>query len=301
MITARRTAEFLLLSTSLAAMMVLSGCGKDSSDIQELGQQVGDVMASIDEAGGSGGSLAMSEMGHRAVFARLAPADVRESWIDELIAPTAYALGCHSSSTFSSCTNNQIVRTFGGCNIGSVQLDGTVSLTWSDASVDNTCQLAAVGHSITRVPSFTLTGRRGATLTVSKTGTVGQRVTVTGVNQFEFTNDGIRRVFASGGTTLMDFSTETTSAIQVTGQSRVNRILNGGNLRVTNNQSGVSCDFTPSDVRWNLNCNCPISGSWSASCSDGRSATLTMTGCGKASLSLGDESESFEFDRCYGI
>jgi hypothetical protein len=278
-----------------------SGCGQDDVDIQEVGQQVGDVMASIDESGGSAGSLAYSEIGYRATFARLAPGELRDSWLSELWAPNAYATGCSSGGTWSACASNVITRTFGGCTIGGASLSGTVKLTFTDAVVDSTCSLAANGHSVARVPEFTLTGRRGATLKVEKTGTVGQVVTRT-ASGFSFTNDGIRRVFTGAdGSPLFDFTTTTTEAITVSGQSRANRILNGGVLRVTNNANNTTCDFVPSDVRWNINCNCANQGTWTATCSDGKQATLSITGCGKGRVKLDEEEEDFEFDRCYGI
>jgi hypothetical protein len=289
--------SFAALSLVATIALVTSGCGRDNSaDIQELGQQVGDVMASIDEGGGSDGGFAMLELSGQSMFARLSPSDVSDSWLFS----NAYAVGCSDSSTWGACSGNVITRTFGGCSIGLASLTGTVSLTWANGA--SGCALSGIGQTVTRVPNFTLTGRRGATLTVSKTGSVGQRLTVNGVNQAAFSNDGIRRTFTSpAGATLFDFSTQTTSDITVSGLTRSTRVVSGGALRVTNHASSVTCDFVPSSVSWSANCNCAVSGSWSASCSDGKLAVLTITGCGRATLELGDDTESFSFDRCYGF
>ncbi len=297
--------NFALTLTGILALLATQGCGKsdENTDIEEAGQQLGDVMASIDESGGSSGSLAQLEWDSRKVFARHAPGDLVDSgWLDAFL-PRAHAATCYGSSTFSSCSSNAITRTFGGCTIGSATFSGTVELTWSDASVDNTCQMAASGHSVTRVPNFTVTGRRGATLSVSKTGSVGQRITRgASAGSFTFSNDGIRRVFTgAGGATLFDYTTSTTSDITVTGASRASRVLNGGTLRVANNLNGVSCDLSPSSVSWTSSCNCPSSGSWSGSCSDGNSFSISITGCGSANLTLGEESSSVLFDRCHAI
>jgi hypothetical protein len=288
-----------------AGLAALSGgsCGKkddesSSTDIQETGQQVGDVMASIDESGGGSGSYALLEDSARRTYARLAPGELRAPWS---LVPEAQAATC-GISTFSGCVSNVNTRTFGGCTIGAATFNGTVTLTFSDAATDNTCLLTANGHSITRDPNFTVTGRRGATLTVAKTGTNGQKIERASAGVFSFTNDGIRRYFTTGGgSTLFDFTTQTTSAITVTGASRSGRTLSGGTLRVTNNLTNTSCDFVPSSVTWDATCNCPTSGSWSATCSDGKSATLSITGCGTATLTMGSESEDFTFDRCVGV
>lgn len=279
----------------------LSGCNKSSTDIQETGQQVGDVMASIDESGGSGGSLGRTEDGAR-LFQRLESQGIL-SLLEENLFPSAYATACGLTSTFGSCSSNVIVRTFGGCTIGAATLSGTVTLTWGGSS--SSCAMAAATDTVTRVPAFTLTGRRGATLTVSKTGSVGQRLTWDsgkGASKvFSFTNDGIRRVFTAAGSTLFDFTTQTTSAITVTGTNRSNRVLSGGSLRVTNNLNSVTCDYAPTSVAWTSTCTCAASGSWSGSCSDGKTSTITLTGCGTATLAIGSDSEDLTFDRCYGV
>jgi hypothetical protein len=279
------------------AVVVGTGCG---SGVSETGQQIGDVMASIDESGGSGGGFALLDASRR-TYARLAPPELHGGGWASFLLPAAEATSCALASTFSSCASNVITRTFDGCTVGGATFNGTVTLTFADATVDNTCLPAAVGHSITRVPNFTVTGRRGATLEVTKTASAGQVITVVNGTTFTFTNDGIRRVFTTGsGTSLFDFTTKTTSGITVTGVARAGRTLSGGTLRVTNNLTGVSCDYSPTNVSWTSTCNCPTSGSWSGSCSDGKTTSLNITGCGAASITVGSETDSVTFDRCYG-
>ena len=282
--------------------LMLVGCNSESADIQETGQQLGDVMASIDESGGSAGSFALLDSSRR-TYARVAPAELRGSWLATLLLPkSAYAWGCASSHTFGSCTNNVITRTFDECVIGTTRTTGTVTLTYADGAVDNTCQMTAPGHSVTRVPAFTVTGRRGATLTVSKSGEKGQVITRGEGDTYSFSNDGIRRAFVTAsGSTLFDFTTQTLSPITVTGTERANRVLTGGSLRVTNNLTGVTCDYTPTQVSWTEGCNCPTSGSWAGKCSDGKATSLAITGCGNGNLKVGEAGEAFTFDRCYEI
>lgn len=292
------------VTVSFLAILVGTGlwfasCGQ-STDIEETGQQVGDVMASIDEQGGSVGTLTQLD-GVRKTFRRLSPNDVEDTLFEKVFAPSAYAVSC-SGYGFGSCSSNVVTRTFGGCTVGAATFSGTVTFTWGGASA--ACTLTAANDTITRVPSFTVTGRRGATLTVSKSGSVGQRITWssgTGTSKvFSFSNDGIRRVFAdSAGTTTFDYTTATTSAITVTGTSRSNRVLSGGSLRVTDNLTGGTCDFVPTAVTWNAStCNCPVSGSWAGTCSDGSSNSLTLTGCGTGTLVIGSSSQDITFDRC---
>ena len=308
-----------LIKGSMALLVALSvGCSKKSDSTSttsattasETAQQVGDSMASVDEFGGSGGSMTYMESEKR-IFARVAghealsPIASQASFVS-LLVPQAQATSCILANTWGSCTTtggaDKIVRTFGGCTIGGATLDGTVTLTFTDAAVNSTCAMAASGHSITRDPNFTITAANGATYTVSKTGTEGQKV-VRGASagNYTFSNDGIRRVIASGGTTLFDMTTQTTSAITVTGASRSGRVMTGGSLRTTNNLTSVTCDFVPTAVTWVSSCNCPTSGEWAATCSDGKSGEIEITGCGTGTITLGTTSESVTFDRCYGI
>jgi hypothetical protein len=208
--------------------------------------------------------------------------------------PESYAASC-GIGTFGSCTGSAVTRTFSGCSIGSATLDGTVTLTFAQAD----CKVDATNETVTRVPAFTITGRRGATLTVSKSGSVGQTITKT-AGGYSFANDGIRRVF-DGALTSFDFTTTTTTALTFTGGTRATRVLTGGTLRVTNNSANTYCDFTPSSVTWTSTCSCATSGSWGGTCSDGKTSTLTITGCGTGTLTVGSDSSSVTLDRCYGI
>jgi len=287
------------------------GCApeEEALDIAEPAQQIADVMASIDESGGSAGSLAFGQMkvSHERMYARLAG---DESLVDRVLAkvlPSANASLCSSPSLFSSCSSNLITRDFGGCSIGfsGITISGNVTLTWDDALVNNTCLMASSGHSVTRDPNFIISGRRGATLTVSKSGSVGQRVTYNGGSVFTFTNDGIRRVFSGALGATFDYTTSTTgSGLTVTGSARNGRVLSstgGAALRVLNNNTGVSCNYVPASVTWTDTCNCAVSGSWAGSCSDGRSPSLRINSCGKGTFSNGTENVDVSFDRCYSI
>lgn len=275
------------------------GCQQIESTTEntEMAQQIGDLMASADEAGGSDGTLSWMEPDWRAIRS------VREkpifSW--SFLSQPAFAASCSSATTFGSCSNNTITRDFNGCTIGTAKLSGLVTLTWGGSAAN--CLMVANGDSITRSPNFMVTGGTDATLRVSKTGTYGQKITRVTASTFTMTSDGIRRLFTSqNGETVYDFTSETTSALSISGTSRSNRTLENGTLRVTNNTNHGYCDFTPSAVAWVATCNCPSQGKWVAVCSDGQSARLTLTGCGRAALTVGSaDSESITFDRCYGI
>lgn len=311
----RKPSKSLVLVTLL--VVGAPGCGhvgdesSSSNYTAEIAQQTGDVMASIDETGGSTGSLALldgEERGARRALARLEPPSLGEpsklarDWLDALV-PSAQAVTCATASTWGSCSSNVVTRTFGSCTIGTAVFSGTVTLTWSDAAVDGTCQMTANGHTVTRVPAFSASGRSGGTLTVSKTGTNGQVVTRTGVGTYLFSNDGIRRVFTSArGLTLADYTTTTTTSLSISGASRAGRVVSGGSLRVTNNLTGVYCDYAPSSLTWVATCNCPTSGTWTGTCSDSKTSTLTITGCGSAQLAhTGIGTVTVSLDRCYSI
>ena len=298
----------------LLCVTLVFGCRKNSDDasaeIEETAQQVGDVMASIDEAGGSTGNIASLQNSIQKTFERYAPEEIpHPSMVASIVLPKAEAAGCFtvpagtSYTACSSATNGAITKTFNNCAIGTASLSGDVTFVWTATGTQ--CAIDSLNEQVERKPNFVLTGRRGATLTVSTPGPTGQIIKLTnlnggGVNRvFEFTNGGIKRKFTAGGNTLFDNTTTTNSAITITGSNRTNRVLTGGSLRVANNLTNVTCDYVPTNVTWaGTTCNCPTSGSWSGTCSSGKSTTLNITGCGTASYTEGSDTVNVVFDRC---
>lgn len=293
---------------AFVGLLTLTGCfgGPDLSDtpdatIEETAQPIGDVVASIDEVGGSSGAIATFD-GRAAekLFARRLPRDGFR--VGDFLIPSAEATSCALASTFSACSAHTITRTFGGCTVGGATFSGTVAFDWTHLAASDTCDIAYSGDSVSRKPNFSVSGRHGAVLTVSTAGTDGQvlaLVSGAGMNRvFSLSSDGIRRVFTVSGTTLYDFTSETTSDLTVTGSNRGNRVLSGGVLRVTNNSTGVTCDYVPSSVAWTSNCNCPTTGTWTGTCSNGLNASLQHTGCGAAVYTLGSTTIDLSLDRC---
>ncbi|MGZ3691078.1 MAG: hypothetical protein ACXVAX_06230 [Pseudobdellovibrio sp.] len=291
----------------LIACLFFFGCkneNKSSNDtVEETAQQVGDVMASIDEAGGSTGSISRLDTSIQKTFARYSPHDIENpNPLTAFFIPKAEATSCAAGAGgFGSCNANIKHRTFGGCTVGSAVMSGDVTLTWGGSSAN--CTLGTnPGNTITRVPSYSVTGLHDAVLSVSKTGTVGQRLTLTGSSPmtFLFTNDGIKRKFTtSNNTVIFDQTSSVTSAMTITGADRNSRVLSGGSLRVTDNLNSTTCDFSPTNVTWNTaSCNCPTQGSWSGTCSDGSTTTLQITGCGTATFTKDSTTTNVSFDRC---
>jgi hypothetical protein len=294
----------------LLCVTLVFGCRRNSDDasaeIEETAQQIGDVMASVDEAGDSSGNIASLENSMQKTFERHAPEEIpHPSMVASIVIPKAEAASCFTSgATYSSCsssTDGTRVRTFNNCSIGTASLSGDVTFVWSGGA--SNCRISAASQQVERKPNFILTGRRGATLTVSTPGANGQVLAYqsgTAANRvFQFTNGGIKRKFTAGGNTLFDNTTTTTSAITITGSDRNNRVMNGGTLRVTNNLTSVTCDYTPTNVTWaGTSCNCPTSGSWSGTCSNGRTTTLNITGCGMGTYTEGSDTITVAFDRC---
>lgn len=291
--------------------LIFTSCKKTATtavDIEETAQQIGDVMASVDENGGSTGNIAGLEKSIYKTFAKNSPSDIHNNNVlTSLILPKAEAVSCLlGSAGFGTCNTSlrTKVRTFSNCSIGLVTLNGDVTFTWDNTGTNCSLGTSATNGTITRDPDFTVTGRRGATLTVTKTGTFGQMVTVTNLTPltFSFSNDGINRKFTSPGSdVLFDYTSTTTSNITVTGGTRSGRVMTGGTLRVTNNLSSVTCDFSPTNVTWgSANCNCPTQGSWAGTCSDGKVTSLDITGCGTATYTEDTDEQDVVFDRCDG-
>ncbi len=132
----------------------------------------------------------------------------------------------------------------------------------------------------------------------------GQTVTRTS-SGFDYSVGGMKRVLKdSDGETIADIETRTLSTISVTGTSRSNRVMNGGQLEIKNLTRGTTAVLTPSNLTWASTCNCAVSGSLSGSTSGDESFddfTITITGCGTANVSSGGKSEDVEFDRCTGV
>ncbi|MFZ3231916.1 MAG: hypothetical protein WA160_17040 [Pseudobdellovibrio sp.] len=304
--------KYLLLAL---ISFIFAGCGGKSADdttttdLGETAQQIGDVMASIDEIGGTTGSIAYNENTFEKTFARLAPEsnhETNKSNLFKFFQPDAQATAVACSTVdFGLCSSSAKTRTFSGCTVGSATFSGTVNLAWTGTS-SSICNLANASDTITRIPNFTVTGRRGATLAVTKTGTFGQKLTWSsgsGSNKiFALRNDGINRKFTStAATVLFDQTTTTSTDLIISGNLRTGRTITAGTLRVTNNLTGQTCDYIPSNVTWTASCNCPTSGTWNGSCVTsgvGTTSTVTITGCGAGSYTEGTTTSTLAFDRC---
>jgi len=287
------------LGLILASSLFLFSCGSASDTINstdEMSQQVGDTMSAIDSSGGSSGALAFMKMSPE-FWQKHFPG--QKSLIDRLI-PAAYADSCRAAGTFGSCTENVVTRTFDNCSIGTGIFSGTVTFDFHDAAIDDTCKMASSGDSVSRDPEFTITGLHGGIFSVTKTGTVGQKVTKTGDSSYEFSNDGIQRIFKNAkGTTVTDFTAKTTENLGITGTVRKSRVVDGGTLEVTNNLTSVTCSITPNSVTYDSTCNCAVSGSWAGTCTDADAVDVEITACGKATITKGSNVRNLTFDRCY--
>jgi hypothetical protein len=300
---ALRLIGILGLTFSLVSCGTKKDDTTDGTELTETAQQVGDIMASIDEIGGASGNIARLDTSIRNTFARYAPQELDEKKLAQLFLPEAIADSC-SGAGFAACVGTTVTRTFGGCTLGSATFAGTVAITWAGTGVTS-CTLNQTTNTISRSPSFTVEGRRGATLSVSKVGTFGSKLTWdsgTGITKvFSFTSDGIRRKFTSAvGSVFMDQTTTVTTPITVTGTLRSGRIMDGGALSVLNNITNTTCTFVPVNVTWpsGTGCNCPTQGTWQGTCTGGKTTSLVLNGCGTANYTEGTQTDPVTFDRC---
>lgn len=284
-------------------LMVFLSCSRGQDPVQasnesDFASQIGDVMASVDEFGGSSGILAegnQESLKNQIHFL---------SKLNPILSAQAASTNCASAETFSSCSQNQVVRTFSDCILFGVRLTGNVIFSYSDGFLDNNCLMTAPGHSITRSPAFKIVTPGGGSIEVSKSGIYGQKITrgalSGGLATFSFESDGIRRVLLKADKTIRsDFTTDTTSPLQIVGSTRANRVMSAGKLRVTNNLSGLTCEFSPETLKWEERCTCPTSGAVASTCSDGTTYRLRFTSCGTGSLTV-DNQKTYDvnLDRC---
>lgn len=297
-----------LVTFWLVLPLFLSGCGKrvDQPTIDlptQLSNSLGDVMASIDEAGK--GNQTITQYIPSSLMKTPATQTASQKAFEFLL-PKAEAATC-GIADFSACVSNQVTRTFNGCTVGGYQLAGTVQMAWSGGT---NCTLATTGQNIHIVPNYSVS-TESATLNVTKSGSIGILLTWisgAGASQvFQYSNDGIHRVISSGNTVLFDITTKTSGNITVTGDARggaTPRSMSGGGITVTNGVNLETCNFTiGSALSWGLtNCNCPTSGSWTGSCTDTGAYTVSITACGAGTVSYVDggvnKSEAIAFDRC---
>ncbi|MFP5520692.1 MAG: hypothetical protein ACLGGX_12370 [Bdellovibrionia bacterium] len=239
---------------SLVLLNILA-CGKNTSNIEEstsvsateeVGQQVADVLASVDEADGAAiapiSFLKMDQ--YEKTFKRYTQEKTPSLNIGFL--PKATAATC-SSVSISACSASAKSRTFSNCDLATGStLNGSVQFSFSGNGAA-TCTLDSNGDYVNRSPNFTITNSRGAEFEVTvPSGSTGQRLTKTGATSFSFSNTGVRRKFTSArGVTLVDTTTSTSSPLTLTGTSRSDRTLTGGTLVVTNNLNSETCSLTP--------------------------------------------------------
>lgn len=290
-------------------VILIQGCKKTDDEATysvdttaESAQQVGDVTASVDESGGlASGSYTMnSEIESiKKTYARLSGEELNDKTISQFIIPKAEAAAC-ITTTFGGCTANKRIREFGGCLIGtSGAINGNVTLTFAGPDA-GACGMGNTGDSATRVPAFTITGLRGATFTVSAP-TTGQVVTRGAGAASTFNNTGIRRTFTTPkGSTILDITTTTGSAISISGATRSVRQMSAGSLVVTNNLTSEVCTLTPNTVAWTGGCNCPTSGNFDGSCTGGKTFKVTFGGtCGTVTVDTNTETGKIvTLDRC---
>lgn len=296
-------------------ILVVASCKKVEDDgysieaTSEMAQQIGDTMASIDESGGDAtGTVArlLVPNGDEKSFMRLNSkkdflAKVNGYNFSDLFISKSYAAQCNAV-LFSSCIANHRSRDFAGCSIGvGGTITGGISLAFagSHASV---CAIPNAADTVTRIPDYTISGLRGATFKVTAPSpSTGQTITRTGSNAYSFTNNGVNRKFTSpNGTVILDVTTTTSSAINITGDTRSTRVISGsGGITVVDNLTNLSCTLTPTTVAWTGACNCPTSGYWSGSCTDSTTMKIEFSStCGVATLTKNGVVQTLSMDRC---
>lgn len=285
--------------------LLVFGCKKveetyNVDTTSEMAQQIGDSLASADEAGGTtNGAFSYNEFeASKKTFARLSGQEtVNKTVFYSVLIPEAQAAACNTIG-FTTCASSKMTKTFGGCSLGlGGSVTGDITLTFSSG----TCSMGTNGNTVTRVPNFSITGLRGATFDVTAISG-GQTISRGAGSDFSFTNAGIKRKFTTPkGTVLLDLTTTTSSAITISGASRTSRTMSGGGLVVADNLTSQSCTFTPTtSVMWgSATCNCPTSGRWDASCTDGKTFRIDFgSTCGQATITANSSSSTLTLDRC---
>lgn len=283
--------------------------GVDTSS--EIAQQLGDLMSQVDESPSGTGSFAQSIRAEEKLFARLAPGSiVSPSPLQQVLFPSATAANCADEAF--QCASGTATRTFADCSLGTATVSGSVTLSFrSNSTPKSTCNLNAVQDNVRRVPDYTITGLRGASLTVTnEVGASGLQITQitnTGTKIYAVDNDGTRRVLKIGDTVVYDTTTKIENnadptnlqPMGVRGETRNGRKVVDGQLVITNNLTGGSCTIRNEELVWSsASCRCATSGTLEGECTDGKTLGLTITGCGEADITVNGETKSVTLDRC---
>lgn len=297
--------KIILLVLVAVAFNFMTGCGDletvtlgEANPKAEIANQIGDVMAAIDEAGR--GNMAITHFQLKSPSSKNVAADN----FMQVMFPQAHAATCNTAE-FSACSSNSVIRNFNSCTVGSFVLTGNVTISWTGGT---NCVLSAVSQSIRMAPNYTIAGNNMA-LSSTKTGTHGVTLTWASgsgtTRVFSYVNDGINRTLSSNGTVLLSLNTRTVTPITVTGNTRGSRVLSSaaGALEIVNTTSGETCTFQPNSISWGAtNCNCATAGTWNGTCSTLGSFVMTMTSCGAASLAYTVNgvatTQAVSLDRC---
>jgi len=303
------------LVLGLCVLTLAIGCTKkkedDASetaayDPEEVSQQVGEFMASIDELGGTGnGSYAALRSHQKSVARYVTDTSLFSSNpVASFLVPQATATAC-TAVGYGACTqtgphHSQRERDFGGCTIGIATLTGTSAIDFGGTG-NTDCSLSSDADSAYIRPDFTITAG-SASLAISHGDDLGLGISRISGTQFMLFNRGIRRVVTVGGATFRDTTAhiEDSAPFTITGAARSGRTITGGPLHVTNNLNEERCSFTPSGLTWGASCNCPVAGSVSGICTDGSTASIAFSStCGAAVLTHEGEDSAISLDRCY--
>ena len=271
----------------------LGGCGVSGEDSNqsEYAYMVGDLMSAFDDALVSGGVLTLAQPARKAVFSNFLPASIFDKAAAEPLATSCDDVALSTCATGSG--NGLQSRSYNGCTNNSLTFSGDVNYIHS--GVD--CVLSPA-ESVDRTPNFTVTGRRGYSLYVYGESPA-QTITRTGANAYTFSSGAITRAFTdTEGTTVLEFSSQTSSDLTIT-KSSTGRTVTGGELQVSNLDGTESCALTPTSVKWDTtSCRCPVSGYWSGTC-DGGNVKIKFDGCGVAEFTYDDTETTLNLDRCF--
>jgi hypothetical protein len=260
-------------------------------EAEEVALAVGDVLASVDEAGQGGGLSAL--------WLRR-PRGFAPPWHERLRAlawGTAEAHATCAGLPFSACAAGQRRRKLEGCYLGWGYLEGEVALQFDDAA----CSLASEGQAVTRTADLRLRGPRVGTLRLQADGG-GVRL-VRRAGGFEVTVPGLRRTQVDdAGATVLDVRARTTAGLTLSGEGRAGRVLALEGLEVEDVRGGLTWTVMPgARLTWDAECNCASSGVLEARAAGERRGRLRLelVGCGKGRLSVdGGDGEEIILDRC---
>ena len=218
-----------------------------------------------------------------------------------------------SGISFTTCQSGTATKTYEQCQQGTKLLQGSLSLNWTGGTSSTACSFGTTtGSSVNMTTQYSVTRDDGVQAQVSTTDSNGlSLIWILGTGFvgdpkiYEYSSSGLKRQISYNGFTYYNRTIITDTNVQINGENRLNRIISGGPIYITDHFKNDHCDMSFDDitqlVTWDSTCNCPITGEASGQCAKTGAVKLKITGCGTGQVTYNLKTSSVIFEKCHAM